>query len=176
METWLLHSPVELEEQQGQKSALCLGSLGKGSWRAPGRREGSVVRARTVMNSVLTRLRQFTTNMLIKMCEQHWTVSPSCVPFICLYRRHKSHLLKDLRYSSGFGKCKCMKLWLTHRTSSGVVCPFRQICAWLTTLSRCYSVRKIRKEEVMPQNKVVRALRLRFSPCQLNTSTEIKVF
>lgn len=176
METWLLHSHVKLEEQQGWKSALCLGSLNKGSWRAPGRCEGSVVKARTVINSVLTKLWQFTTNTLIKMCEQHWTVFPSCVPVICLYRKDKSHLLQDLRYSSGFGKYKCMKLWLTHRISSGVVCPFRYICAWLTALARCCSVRRTRKEEVMPQNKVVRALRLHFSPCQLSTSTERKIF
>lgn len=44
-----------------------------------------------------------------------------------------------------------------------------RICAWLTTLARCYNVRKAREEKVKPRNKVIRRtlrLRLQSMPTQ----------
>lgn len=52
-----------------------------------------------------------------------------------------------------------------------------RVCVWLTTLARCYNVRKMREEKVVPQNKVVRrTLRLCLQSMQLSTATERKIF
>jgi len=79
---------------------LCVSAaVGMAARRPAGRHERSLVKVRTVTNSVVTKLQWFITDMLIEKCEQHLTVFPSCVLFTCLFGRVISHLLRDLIYS-----------------------------------------------------------------------------
>ena len=61
------------------------------------------------------------------------------------------------------------QIWLAHQLAADLSALPGRICAWLTTLARCYSVRKMREEKVVPQNKVVRRtlrLHLQYIPTQ----------
>lgn len=93
--------------------------------------------------------------MLIKKCEQHLTVFPSFVIFAWLYKRGISHLCKMSCTSMALVNVNAWSYqnrYDLHLAAELSALPGR-ICAWSTILTRCYSLRKMREEEVVPQNQ-----------------------